>query len=197
MTAIEDAREIVFPPELYDQLVSHCLRKLRQEFREDETPERKAYGLVGGRIDGNRIVVTQVFPLRRNARWDPQYREDMDRLMDETAIRSETPLDRRGWVADPRELFEAHKTCDREGTVLCGTYHMHRVPWPHDPLRDTCTEIDTRLAARCGMWVLIVSAVDPGRPIVRAFFEGRNEQEAEVRIAPCDGPAPISERGER
>lgn len=50
------------------------------------------------------------------------------------------------------------------------------------PLRDTCTAIDTALARGRGLWVVILSLVDPQRPIVRAFFEGDNDREARVAV---------------
>ncbi len=71
--------------------------------------------------------------------------------MDELAVRSETPLDRRGWVSDPQETLEAERLFDADGAMLLGGYHMHRVAWDHDPVRDGCTEVDTELAAGSGL----------------------------------------------
>lgn len=85
-------------------------------------------------------------------------------------------------MADPKEVLQAQRACDRAGAVLFGNYHMHRVPWPHDPGRDTCTDLDTQLAAGSGLWAFIVSMVDPDEPRVRAFFEADNGREATVRI---------------
>ena len=79
---------------------------------------------------------------------------------------------------------------DQAGSVLLGGYHMHRVAWDHDPSRDTCTEIDTRLADSSGLWVFILSMVDPDNPVLRAFFEGHNDKEAPVRL----GSLPLVER---
>jgi hypothetical protein len=180
---LRDVDEVVFPSHLYGEIVAHARRKLAGRHLDGEERAPKAFGLVGGRVVGHRSEVTHVFALRRNARDDPHVKEQVDRLMDEFAVRSETPLDRRGWVTDPRELMAAERECERAGAVMLGGYHMHRVPWEHDPLRDTCTELDTKLAEGSGLWMFILSMVDPERPVLRAFFEGRNEREAAVRVA--------------
>lgn len=186
MIALDGTREFVVAADLYGQVVEHARRKLRREYRADEEPERKAYGLVGGRLDGTRVTVTDVFPLRRNLRYAPSYKPYIDRLMREVGVPSETPFERRGWVADPAEVLAAEQACDARGALVCGGYHMHRMPWPHDPARDTCTLLDTRLAEDSGLWVLILSMVDPRRPVLRAFFEGRNDREARVRVVASD-----------
>lgn len=164
----------------YRCLVAHGLRKLKDDHAFGETRERKAYGLLGGHAREGRIDTTHVFPLARNARYDPGYRRDMDQLMSSFAVPSETPLDRRGWLTDPDELLLAERTCDASDALIFASYHMHRVAWPDDPLRDTCTAIDTALAAGGGLWVVILSLVNPDRPVVRAFFEGDNAREARV-----------------
>jgi deoxyribodipyrimidine photolyase len=64
---------------------------------------------------------------------------------------------------------------------------MHRVPWSHDPERDTCTELDGEIARGQGQWVFIVSMVDPEDPTIRAFFEADNSREADVMITEDTG----------
>lgn len=182
-TPLSDLEEVVFPLELYWQVVAHARRKLAGEHRPGEEQASKAYGLIGARLLKHAAQATHVFPLRRNARDDPEVKEEIDRLMEAYAIRSETPLDRRGWVTDPWEFMLADQECERAGSVLLGSYHMHRVPWEHDPVRDKCTAIDRQLAERSGLWMFILSMVDPHRPILRAFFEGCNEREVTVRLA--------------
>ena len=179
---LEGVEEVFFPQHLYWQLVNHARRKLAERYLAGEEPERKAYGLVGGRLVGHAAEVTHVFPLVRNLRYDPQFRLYVDELMAEVAVSSETPLERRGWVADPGEVRDAERQLDAAGSVLLGGYHMHRVPWPDDPCRDTCTQVDTRLAERSGLWVFILSMVDPDNVVLRAFFEGSNDKEAPVRL---------------
>lgn len=183
MTLLVDMREVVLPEPLYVQLVHHARRKLAGEHVADEEPAPKAYGLVGGRVRDGHAEVTHVVPLRRNLRGEAHVKAMMDQVMDQLAIRSETPLDRRGWVSDPRELQAAEELFDGVGSVLLGGYHMHRVAWDHDPLRDTCTEVDAELGSGSGLWMFILSMVDPSAPILRAFFEGDNHQEVAVRVA--------------
>lgn len=173
-------REIHLPAEAYAALLRHARRKLRGEHRPGETPERKAFGLLAGRVDGERAHTTDVVALARNLRHEKPYREQIDQLVDALAVPSETPLQRRGWLADPAELLAAQQACDLAGTVIFGSYHMHRVGWPEDPRRETCTALDEALARGRGLWMLVLSMVDPGRPVLRAFFEGDNECEARV-----------------
>jgi proteasome lid subunit RPN8/RPN11 len=105
------------------------------------------------------------------------------------AVPSETSLERRGWVADPAELLSAQQRWERIGATLVGSYHTHRVPWASDPARDTCTALDRALSQQTGLWTLIVSMVDPAKPVVRAFFEADNDHEAEIVVGQVEGPA--------
>lgn len=191
---LADIAEIRFPHALYSALVHHGRRKLAGDWRRGEEQAPKAYGLLGGRIGGHigghmggridnrRVVVTHVIPLRANLRDRPDLKVDVDRLMDEVAIPSETPNARRGWVADPLEVLAAERCCEAAGSTLFGAYHMHRVAWPSDPLRDSCTAIDRCLAQDSGLWALILSLVEPDRPRLRAFFEADNAAEAAICI---------------
>ncbi len=179
---LQDVSEIFLPKNLFWQAVAHARRKLDGTFLPGEEPEAKAYGLIGGKLVNSSAEVTHVFPLKRNLRYEPHLKSHVDQLMEEVAIPSETPLEKRGWVADPQEVMQAEQDCDRSGAVLLGGYHMHRVPWEHDPVRDTCTTIDTRLADGSALWVFILSMVEPDKPVLRAFFEGHNDKEAPVRL---------------
>lgn len=173
---------VVFPPQLHAAVVEHGRRKLLGQWEPDEEQAPKAYGLVGARVDGGTATVTDVVALRSNLRAREEYKGEVDRLMDELAVPSETPFDRRGWVADPREVLAAEWRFEARGAVLFGAYHMHRVPWPHDPRRDTCTALDAALAGGSGLWAFILSMVDPDRPVLRAFFEGDNRREARIAV---------------
>lgn len=181
-TALDRLEELYFPRHLYWRMLAHARRKLARQYLAGEERERKAYGLVGARLIGAVAEVSHVVPLLRNRRSDPEMCSYVDELMDEVAIASETPNDRRGWITDPREVLAAEREFDAAGSVLLGGYHMHRVAWEGDPLRDTCTELDTCLAEGSGLWMFILSLVDPDRPVLRTFFEGRNDQEAAIRL---------------
>ncbi|MFI9810024.1 hypothetical protein ACIHEJ_37980 [Streptomyces sp. NPDC052301] len=181
---LEKAPEIIFPRPLYASVVAHAVRKFTDHYLDGETPEHKAFGMLAGSPNGDAIEVRAVFPLIVNLRHDDAARDMMDEVVGEFAIPSLTPMKQRGWVADPRELMEIERACDDTGWVVFGNYHTHRVPWEHDPLRDTCTELDRVLAAESGQWTFIFSAVDLHRPRLRAFFEGDNAHEAPIRIVP-------------
>jgi hypothetical protein len=166
----------------YDALISHCLRKLAADYVEGETRERKAYGLIGGTLDEGILTVGRIAPLMKNARAVEPYKSYMDELLGRFAIPSETPLDKRAWVADPTESRKILLDFARTGMELIATYHMHRVGWENDPLRDMPTELDTILAEGSEAFLVIVSTVRPESPIVRAFYEGIPEQEVPIFV---------------
>lgn len=179
-----DIDEILLPRPHYASIVAHAYRKLGGYYLPEETEERKAFGLLAGVQRGRSLDVTGVFPLIVNMRHDADFQADMDEIVDEHAIPSETPMAQRGWIASPREVVEVDETCDRFGWQLLGNYHTHRVGWPNDPDRDRCTRLDRELADNSGQWMFILSVVRMDRPILRAYFEGRNECEARIRIQP-------------
>lgn len=177
---LEHVREIHLPRELHATVLGHARRKRDGDHLPGETAERKAFGLLVGQVDGDRATATGVVPLARNLRHEQPYKAQIDALVRALAVPSQTPLERRGWLADPKELIAAQEACDRAGTVILGSYHMHRVGWPADPRRETCTALDEALARDRGLWMLVLSMVDPEQPVLRAFFEGDNDREAQI-----------------
>lgn len=172
--SIDDARR--------QEIFFHCRRKIEGRYLDGETPDKKAFGLLGGVVEGGRLCVRRVIPLRRNARSAASYKSYMDGTMDRHAVPSETPLPERGWVAEQAELDAALVRLHGEGLRLVGTYHMHRVPWDHDPIRDTPTELDSILGRDSRLFMFIVSMVDPSRPRLRAFFEGDPARELGIEV---------------
>lgn len=179
---MNQVEEIFFPKHLYWQAVDHARRKLTGRYLPGEEEAPKAYGLIGAQLFHYSAEVTHAIPLSKNLRDQEHLKPEMDRVMAEVAVPSETPLERRGWVTDPREVMRAEDEFDRVGSVLLGGYHMHRVAWDHDQRRDTCTEVDATLAEGSGLWMFILSMVDPEWPVLRAYFEGRNQDEAPIRL---------------
>ncbi|WP_160096216.1 MPN domain-containing protein [Kibdelosporangium aridum] len=175
-------REIVLPRMHYATVVGHVVRKLTGHFIDGETVERKAFGMLAGRQRGATLHVAGAFPLLVNQRQDPDRRAEMDEVVNGYAIPSETPNAQRGWIAHPAELLAIERACDEVDLVVFGNYHTHRVAWPHDPRRDTCTQLDRVLADGCGQWTFIVSAVDLHQPSIRAFYEADNDAEASIRL---------------
>jgi hypothetical protein len=177
-------REIVLPRPLYTCVINHVVRKLTGYYLDGETRERKAFGIVAGCRSDDTFEVTAVFPLVVNLRRDSRYAAEMDEIVDQYAIPSTTANEQRGWIAHPRELRDIEDACDRYAWSMFGSYHTHRVAWPSDPMRDTCTELDRVLATGSEQWMFIVSAVDLQRTVLRAFFEGDNDRETAIRVVP-------------
>lgn len=172
---------IHFPQSNRVVLLDHCRRAL-EAFEHGETEEGKAFGLLFGTVSDQLIDIAGCYALERNVRSESPYKEYIDRVMIEHAVPSVTPLDKRGWVADPAELFSRIKECREHGQELVGTYHMHRVGWRHDTKRDTPTRLDGVLAEKSGLIMFIVSMVEPASPIIRAFYEGVMEREIPIQF---------------
>lgn len=173
---------IQLPNPLWQEMVNHCLRKLQGDYLPGEGPSPKAFGLVGGTVAGTVMTIERVIPLLKNARDCGEQKCVMDKAMHHHAIPSETPFEQRGWVAEAAELDKALLTLQDQGIRLVGNYHMHRVAWSHDALRDTPTELDTILGEASRMFMFIISMVNPQAPRIRAFFEGIPDLELPVTI---------------
>jgi hypothetical protein len=171
--------QIILPESSREAIIMHC-RQALETLPHAGTGECKAFGLISGTVCDPVITVGNCLPLLRNVRSQPPYKEYMDKVMAEHAIPSLTPLTQRGWVADPAELFARIGEIRRQGHTLLGTYHMHRVAWAHDPVRDTPTKLDTVLAEGSRLLMFIVAMVEPARPVIRAFYEGITTREMPV-----------------
>lgn len=178
---IEEAKIINIPRKIYDKMLEHCYRKLEKKYYDYELQEQKAYGLLSGEIlDNEEILVKDIYPLYKNGRYEDK--ERMDKKMKDFATPSETPLEKRGWVVDNNEMGIILDDCIKNDTEIIGAYHMHRVSWETDVLRDTPTILDTELAKDSGTIVVIISVVDPQKPIVRFFYEGILNKELKCSI---------------
>lgn len=164
------------------KILDHCLRKLSGRYLDGEEQNLKAYGLLAGEKTPDKLTIKACLPLLKNARDIEPHRSFMDEMMQEHAFASETPLAKRGWVADPTELSQAVTEFQRQGLALIGSYHMHRVAWNHDHTRDTPTTLDTILGHDSRLIMFIVSVVKPDQPIIRAFFEGIEDQEVPISV---------------
>jgi hypothetical protein len=179
---LERTTLLVLRAPCWREIRTHCGRKLAGDYLPDETPVRRAYGVLAGRPGEEAFVIDRVFPFKRNLRGEEPYKSYMDRIMEQYAVPSKTPLDKRGWITDPVELKACYEACEREGLTVAGVYHMHVVPWEHDPLRDTPTRLDAILAANSCLFTFIVSMVDAEVPRIRGFYEGLKEKEVSLRI---------------
>ena len=163
-------------------MIDHCLRKLTGNYTQEEDPEPKAFGLIGGRQSSNSIEIMSCIPLMKNVRKGDEQRIYMDKIMTDHAIPSETPLKNRGWVADPEEMASSMRKLKEDDCTLIGTYHMHRVPWAHDKVRDTPTKLDTILGKDSRLIMFIIAMVEPEAPVLRAFSDGDINKEIPVSI---------------
>ena len=179
---INTESKILFPVKLYQKVLEHCKRKLTENYIEGESHERKAFGLVAGRNNGPDFIIERCFPLLKNARQLSPYNKVIDSAMAEYGIPSETPFTKRGWIAEPEELLGNIRLMQQDNLLFLGAYHMHRVAWPDDPLRDTPTTLDTVLAADSKMFIFIISMVKVDQPLLRAFYEGKPDKEVTVII---------------
>ena len=182
MIPFEQTRQIILPYSDWQEILEHCKRKLAENYLHGESRERKAYGLVAGIQNEHTLNVKRILPLKKNVRNKEPYKTYMDNRMKQYAVPSKTPLSRRGWITDPEELKELYDRCDREKLMVFGTYHMHLVPWEHDPIRDTPTLLDAILPRNSNLFSFIVSMVDVTRPKIRAFYEGLEDKEVPILI---------------
>ncbi|MFW8601232.1 hypothetical protein ACOHYD_07100 [Desulfobacterota bacterium M19] len=173
---------ILLPGRQFQIMVEHCRRKLEGRYLAHEMEEPKAFGLLGGRVDHQCVSIAHVIPLLKNARRELE-KSFMDDTMAAHAVPSETPLKQRGWVAASDEIDSALFCLQDRGMRMVGTYHMHRLAWDHDKIRDTPTELDTVLGRQSRMFMFIISMVAPDKPLIRAFFEGNPAQELPIVIS--------------
>ena len=166
-----------------DIVLSHCTRKTLGLFLENEIQEKKAYGmlLVKKIGDSDAWKITDVIPLYKNCR-ETDGKLYMDDLMTRFAIPSTTPFEKRGWFVDKGELADILYKCNANNLEIIGSYHMHRVPWEHDSVRDTPTLLDKILAEDTGLLMMIISTVDINNPKARIFYEGNIEKEVQINI---------------
>ena len=170
------------PKDQREVFISHCLRKLNQKYLEHESKERKAYGLIGGRVEDNVLCIGAIAPLYKNSREHSDEKRYMDEVLGKHAQASETPLPQRGWVADADETINILGEFGAKGLELIAAYHMHRVPWENDPTRETPTELDTVLAEGSGLFTFIIATINPDMPVIRAFYEGYIDQELPIVV---------------
>jgi hypothetical protein len=182
MTQLSQINQIVLPQSKWDEILSHCRRKLAGEFLAGESKIRRAYGILAGTQVNGGINISRVLPVKKNARSVEPLKSYMATVMKKYAKPSKTPIEQRGWITDPLELKECYEACDKEDLQVFGTYHMHLIPWEDDPLRDTPTVLDTVLAENSNLFTFIIAMVDESKPSIRVFFEGKLAEEVPLII---------------
>ncbi|WP_339136151.1 MAG: hypothetical protein WGN25_20085 [Candidatus Electrothrix sp. GW3-4] len=178
----KDIDRILLPEKVWEEIITHCRRKVAGDFLPGESKVNRAFGILAGVHTGRELHVRKVLPVKKNARNQEPLKSFMDKMMEEHAVPSTTPLNKRGWITDPQEFRECLELCTQEGLSIFGAYHIHVVPWEGDPLRDTPTRLDTLLVKESKMFSFIISMVDIDKPSMRAFFEGKIDQESPIII---------------
>ena len=179
-----EIRSIRLSRSVWESIIAHCRRKLAGDFFPDESPVKRAFGILAGLRQKDELHVRQALPIKKNARNVEPLKSFMDKLMEQHAVPSTTPMEQRGWVTDPQEFKACLDFCKHEGLTMFGAYHIHVVPWPGDPLRDTPTGLDAVLVRGSKMYSFIISMVNPETPIIRAFYEGEIGAETPILIEP-------------
>ena len=182
MIPFEKVAQIILPGPSWEEIMEHCKRKLAGNYLPGESRIQRAYGLVAGTQHEHTLNVERILPVKKNVRDQEPFKTYMDKMMEQHAVPSKTPLSGRGWITDPEELKQCYDRFDQERLVVFGTYHMHVVPWEHDRKRDTPTQLDTVLAQHSNLFSFIVSMVDIAHPRIRAFYEGLKEKEVPILI---------------
>ncbi len=187
-----EIRQIRLSSTIWQAIIAHCQRKLAGEFLPDESPVKRAFGILAGVRNGDELQVRQVLQIKKNARNIEPLKSFMDKLMEQYAVPSTTPMDQRGWVTDPQEFKQCMDICKQEGLTMFGAYHIHVVPWPGDAVRDTPTGLDAMLVRGSKLYSFIVSMVNPEQPIIRAFYEGETNAETPIFFEPQESLEPQS-----
>ena len=182
MSRKKDINRILLPERIWEEIVAHCRRKVAGDFLPGESQVKRAFGILAGIQEGRELHVRMVLPVKKNARNQEPLKSFMDKMMEEHAVPSTTPLSKRGWITDPQEFKECLDRCTQKGLSIFGAYHIHVVPWKGDPLRDTPTRLDTLLVRNSKMFSFIISMVDIEHPFMRAFYEGEIDQEVPIII---------------
>ena len=120
---------LILKQEDYNKIVDHAKKGLPNE----------ACGLLGGYVEGDKRVVTDVYLLRN---------------VDES---------REHFSMDPKEQLAALKDARANGYKIIGNFHSH----PESPSRPS--EEDKRLAFDPTIEYLILSLMEEGNPVLKAF----------------------------
>ncbi len=178
----EEIKKIVLPDDIWESIIAHCRRKLAGDFLPGESKVNRAFGILAGVRNRDELRIQTVLSVKKNARNQEPLKSFMDRMMEEYAVSSTTPLSKRGWITDQKEFRECLDFCNKQNLSIFGAYHMHVVPWEGDPIRDTPTRLDTFLVKDSNKYSFIISMVDLEQPSMRAFFEGKLDAETPILI---------------
>ena len=165
----------------YDNIIEHCVRKLNEDYYDDETKEQQAFGVVVGKKSDNDVVVTKIINLKSNYRFETETSKKMNDFIEKYAIPGGIDVSERAWAIDPIELNNILLGLE-DGEDFLGTYHMHSdMSWKGDFPKELPTKLDRELNIDSELINLIVYIGEKERKI-RAFFESDIDREYEMII---------------
>ncbi len=174
-------RKILISKGNLEKIENHCIRKLKGIYKDNETKEKQAFGILIGEQIKNTLKITKVIPLRVNYRYDSHVSERMNRLIKKYAIPGGLNIEERAWAINPVEIAEILKGISNN-EIFIGTYHMHHdKSWKGEYPKELPTKLDEVLAEKSGLYNFIIYInSDKSKNKVRAFYESKVENEIHV-----------------
>lgn len=168
--------KIKISKEQYEKIINHCTRKLQKIYTNDETHEQQAFGGIVAKRVNDEYVVTKVYNLKKNYRFDKRTSIKMNSLLNEYAIPGDLNIEERAWSIDPIELNEILINLDTDEEFI-GTYHMHHdKSWNSDYPKELASDLDRKLAKDTELINFIVYIGNEKKGI-RAFYESLLDKE--------------------
>lgn len=165
----------------YKKIIQHCRRKLSKNFYDGETKEQQAFGIIIGKKENEKIVITRVEPLKINYRYCQQVSDKMNNFIKDYAIPSGMKIEERAWAADPVELTNILGQL-QDSEFFLGTYHMHHnASWNGKYPKQLPTDLDRKLVQNSNL-VMFITYISENESTdsIRAFYEGKIELEYEI-----------------
>ena len=162
--------KLYIKPKDYENIITHCMRKLNEIYYEDETKEQQAFGVIIGEKNDNDLKITKVINLKKNYRFEKETSKKMNSMLEKYAIPGGLEISERAWSIDPSELNVILMNLN-ENEIFLGTYHMHSdLSWKGDYPKELPTELDRELNIGSNLINLIVY-IGKDEQKIRAFFE--------------------------
>lgn len=166
----------------YNNIMNHCIRKLKGNYLSDETKERQAFGIVvGEKLDDNNYIVTRIVNLKKNFRYDCETSKKMNSYIEKYAIPGGLEVSERAWSIDPIELSTILTTLESP-EIFLGTYHMHSyLSWKGVFPKELPTKLDRELNIGSELVNFIVHITEEKQGI-RAFYESNIDNEYKIFV---------------
>ena len=154
----------------YENIITHCMRKLDGIYYDNETKEQQAFGVIVGEKYEDDFKITKVINLKKNYRFEKETSKKMNNYIEKYAIPGGIEISERAWAIDPVELNSIIINL-KENELFLGTYHMHSdLSWTGDYPKELPTELDRELNIGSNLINLIVY-IGKDEQKIRAFYE--------------------------